>query len=137
MILVDSNILIDVHGNDARWAEWSIGQIEALTRTEILAINHIVVAEVSPRHRSIAAFHAMLRELSVLIEPFSDEAAFEAGLAFQSHRRNGSTTKSVLPDFFIGGHALVLGATILTRDPRFYRSYFPSVPLIAPQKAEK
>jgi predicted nucleic acid-binding protein len=42
----------------------------------------------------------------------------------------------VLADFFIGGHAQVAEATILTRDPRFYRTYFPSVPLITPDKAD-
>ena len=30
----------------------------------------------------------------------------------------------------------MLDATIITRDPRFYRSYFPSVPLITPDKAD-
>jgi hypothetical protein len=29
-----------------------------------------------------------------------------------------------------------LGATILTRDPRFYRTYFPEVLLITPNRAE-
>lgn len=136
MILVDSNILIDVYTNDARWAQWSIDQIVSLSRSEILAINHIVVAEVSPRLGSLAAFNAMLGEFSLSVEPINDEAAFEAGVAFQRHRKNGSETKSVLPDFFIGGHANVVGASILTRDPRFYRTYFPSVPIITPDKAE-
>jgi predicted nucleic acid-binding protein len=39
---------------------------------------------------------------------------------------------NVLPDFFVGAHAAVLGWPILTRDVRRYRSYFPSVDLIGP-----
>src|SRR6476659_1846149 len=37
-----------------------------------------------------------------------------------------------LPDFYIGAHAAVRGASLLTRDARRYRSYFPSLDVIAP-----
>jgi hypothetical protein len=37
-----------------------------------------------------------------------------------------------LPDFFIGAHAAVLGAPLLTRDSRRYADYFPTLELIAP-----
>lgn len=32
----------------------------------------------------------------------------------------------------IGAHAAVTGMSLLTRDPRRYREYFPTVQLIAP-----
>jgi predicted nucleic acid-binding protein len=35
------------------------------------------------------------------------------------------------PDFLIGAHAAVAGLTLLTRDARRYRRYFPKVRLIA------
>jgi predicted nucleic acid-binding protein len=39
----------------------------------------------------------------------------------------------VLPDFYIGAHAAVMQWPLLTRDAIRYRSYFPSVRLIAPE----
>ncbi|WP_353091866.1 hypothetical protein [Methylibium sp.] len=39
-----------------------------------------------------------------------------------------------LADFFIGAHAAVPGCPILTRDAGRYRSDFPSVSLIVPER---
>lgn len=60
-------------------------------------------------------------------------AAFLAGKAFVGYRRAGGRRRSPLPDFFIGAHAAVLGWPLLTRDPGRYRTYFPTVELIAPE----
>ncbi len=62
----------------------------------------------------------------------SRHALFLAGKAFQQYRSHGGPRLGVLPDFFIGAHAQVMGWTILTRDTRRYRTYFPTVPLITP-----
>ncbi|WP_290439252.1 hypothetical protein [Burkholderia plantarii] len=39
----------------------------------------------------------------------------------------------MLADFFLGAHASVLGARLLTRDVRCYRTWFPKLALIAPE----
>ena len=59
-------------------------------------------------------------------------AAFLAGKAFVDYRRRGGTRTSTLPDFFIGAHAAAGDLTLLTRDVARYRTYFPTVRLIAP-----
>jgi len=51
---------------------------------------------------------------------------------FRDYRRRGGTRTSTLPDFFIGAHAAVAGLTLLTRDARRYRTYFPRLRIIAP-----
>jgi hypothetical protein len=61
------------------------------------------------------------------------EAAFLAGKSFVSYRRRGGSKQSPLPGFFIGAHAAVCGYRLMTRDPARYRTYFPKLPLIAPE----
>jgi predicted nucleic acid-binding protein len=38
----------------------------------------------------------------------------------------------VLSDFLIGAHAEELNLPLLTRDPKMYRTYFPTLELITP-----
>ena len=59
-------------------------------------------------------------------------ALFLVGKAFLQYRRLGGARSGVLPDFFIGAHAAVEGRSLLTRNARHYRSYFPGVRLITP-----
>jgi predicted nucleic acid-binding protein len=58
---------------------------------------------------------------------------FLAGKAFVQYRRRGGAKTNVLGDFFIGAHAAVSGLPLLTRDTGRYRTYFPSVKLLAPE----
>jgi predicted nucleic acid-binding protein len=134
VIFIDSNVLIDIWGADQQWKTWSLDAVAKAADLSELRINQIILAEFAPRLVSLTAFLDRIASLDIVIEPFSDEAAYLAGVAFQKYRKSVRSEKSVLPDFFIGGHAQLLGAAILTRDSRFYRSYFPEVPLIAPEK---
>ena len=134
MILIDSNVLIDILGDDPKWFDWSLLQVAEAVATDSAVINHIVMAEVAPHHASLEWFLTKLLELQVNMLPINDEGAYAAGLAFRKYRRMRDGTKSVIADFLIGGHAEAVGSSILTRDPRFYRAYFPAVPLIAPIK---
>jgi predicted nucleic acid-binding protein len=57
---------------------------------------------------------------------------FLAGQALLAYRRRGGQRRSPLPDFYIGAHAAVRGYRLLTRDSARYRTYFPTVEVIAP-----
>ena len=59
------------------------------------------------------------------------EAAFLAGKACKRYRERGGRKTAPMPDFYIGAHAAVQGLTLLTRDARRYREYFPKLKLIA------
>ena len=64
--------------------------------------------------------------------PLPWEAGFLAGKAFLQYRRRGGVRSAPLPDFYIGAHAAIAGLPLLTRDARRYRTYFPTLELIAP-----
>jgi predicted nucleic acid-binding protein len=63
-------------------------------------------------------------------DPLPWEAAFVAGKAFLAYRRRGGSKTAPLPDFYIGAHAAVQGMDVLTRDPKRYATYFPTVKII-------
>jgi len=101
-----------------------------------LFANQIAIAEVGQRFPSLSTFRDELAPLGIELTMFGDDAAFEAGRAFVRYRRNrgADAPRLPLPDFFIGAHALTGGFSVLTRDARFYRTYFPTVPLITPEE---
>jgi predicted nucleic acid-binding protein len=74
----------------------------------------------------------MLVDFRVAHQPIPRSALFQAGKIYRRYRASGGTKTGVLPDFFIGAHALAAGLPLLTRDARRYRSYFPTVALITP-----
>jgi predicted nucleic acid-binding protein len=143
VILIDSNVLIDLLGTNEIWHQWSITTTANAGLTDKLVINPVVTAEVAPGFGSLEIFLQKVHIIGAEVLPLSNEAASLGGMAFQKYRERrkigqigNEQGSSILADFLIGGHAQALGATILTRDSRFYRTYFPSVPLITPDRAE-
>jgi predicted nucleic acid-binding protein len=132
MILIDTNILLDIVTDDPVWADWSQQQLSAAALSDRLAINPMVYGEFSSRFTRIEDIDALLASVAIVVAEMPRSALFLAGQAFKAYRRRGGPRTSVLPDFFIGAHATVVGAPLLTRDPRRYRSYFPTIELVAP-----
>jgi predicted nucleic acid-binding protein len=132
VVLVDTNVLLDVFENDPDWAAWSQNKLEAASTTDTLAINPIIYSELSIAFARIEELEAVIAEASLTIEPIPHEALFLAGNAFAKYRRARGIKRSVLPDFYIGAHAAVMQWPILTRDVSRYQSYYPSVALITP-----
>ncbi len=99
-----------------------------------LVINPIVYAEVSVSFARIEDLDDVLSDEAYVRAPLPWEAAFLAGKCFLEYRRRGGARRSPLSDFYIGAHAAVAGLPLLTRDARRYRTYFPSLHLLAPQE---
>ena len=137
MILVDTNVLLDVVGDHPQWADWSQQQLETAALRRRLVINAVIYAELSIGFRRIEEVEAVLERAQIKVEEIPREALFLAGKAFQRYKSRGGTRTGVLPDFFIGAHTAVLGIPLLTRDARRYADYFPKLELLAPKKGQR
>ncbi|MBK9445354.1 MAG: type II toxin-antitoxin system VapC family toxin [Betaproteobacteria bacterium] len=135
MLLVDTNVLVDVLENDPEWADWSIGQLRAQSKVHRLAINPVIYAELSLTFSTVEALDETIKDLGLSMIELPRPALFLAGKAFVRYRRQGGSKSNVLADFFIGAHAAVSRYPLLTRDTRRYSSYFSEVKLITPSIA--
>lgn len=131
-VLVDSNALLDLITGDPSWFSWSANAVEEAANSSRLVINPIIYGEVSVYYSRIEDLDDALPKSMFDREPLPYDAGFLAGKAFLSYRRRGGTRRSSLPDFFIGAHAAIAGYRLLTRDAARYRTYFPTLKLIAP-----
>ena len=132
MILVDTNVLIDVLEDEPQWADWSIAQLRAQAQIHALVINPIIYSELSLAFKTWEDLDETVRDLGLALQELPRPALFLAGKAFIRYRNAGGGKSNVLPDFFIGAHAAVQGMPILTRDAIRYRTYFPRVQLVTP-----
>ena len=132
MTLVDTNVLLDLVTADPVWADWSLAALDAADTAGPVWINDVVYAELSVRFAAIETLDLMLEQARIDLAPIPRPALFLAGKAFLAYRGAGGARTGVLPDFFIGAHAAIANWTLVTRDVARYRTYFPSVRLIAP-----
>lgn len=132
MILVDSNILIDIFSSDSVWLQWSMHELASWSEQGPFIIDEIIYAEISARATSQRELDAALTELDIELSRIPREALFAAAKAFQRYRARGGNRQNVLPDFFVGAHAQIAHLPLLTRDVKRYRTYFPEVELISP-----
>ncbi len=132
MTLVDTNILVDILDDNSLWADWSLSHMaEAGGRGELI-IDPVTYAELSMGFEDVRQLDFFIQRFAVRLAPTPRAALFRAGRAFLAYRRAGGSRTNALPDFYIGAHAETSDVPLLTRDVRRYRTYFPSVRLIAP-----
>jgi predicted nucleic acid-binding protein len=131
-VLVDSNVILDVFTEDRAWYGWSAAKLSECADTGILAINAVIYSEVSLRFETIEELDDALPVEFFERLPLPWEAAFLAAKCYVKYRSSRGARRSPLPDFYIGAHAAVLDMTLLTRDPKRYRTYYPRLRLISP-----
>ena len=119
MMLVDTNVLLDVLEDDPAWADWSVRQLRAQAQVHELFINPVIYSELSLAFESVKAVDEAIDDMGLSFQELPRPALFLAGRAFVKYRRRG-------------GMGAVLSCGILTRDGRRYRNYFPRVALVVP-----
>ena len=67
MILVDTNVLIDVLEDDPVWADWSIEQMRAQSKIHNLVINPVIYAELSQTFSTFEALDEVVEEMGLLM----------------------------------------------------------------------
>ena len=132
MLLVDTNVLVDVLQDDPQWANWSIGQLRAQASIHQLAINPIIYAEMSLSFSTLEGLDKTVSTLALELRQIPRPALFLAAKAYAQYRKRGGSKLQVLPDFFIGAHAAVESWPLLTRDASRFRTYFPTLEVVAP-----
>ncbi|MBE7184727.1 MAG: type II toxin-antitoxin system VapC family toxin [Methylobacterium mesophilicum] len=129
--LIDTNIFIDLFQGGPT-SHWSLDALERVGGDAPLLINPTIWAEIGGHFASETELDAAFDDLPIEKEQLPFGAAFLAGQAHLAYRLAGGTRERTLPDFLIGAHALHGGYRLLTRDAARYRTYFPSLTLIAP-----
>jgi predicted nucleic acid-binding protein len=131
--IVDTNVLVDLTLAGSAWHSWSRSQVVSAFKRGPVVINPIIYAEFSFRYEDIEQVERLLPQDEFRRENLPWPAAFAAAAAFRVYRASGGGREQVLPDFLIGAHAAIRGYSVLTRDSKGYRSYFPSLDLITPE----
>jgi hypothetical protein len=111
VVLVDTNVLIDLIAEESPWADWSGRQIAQVLNRGRAVINPVIYAEVSVGLPTQSAMDRKFPRDLYVREAVPFEAAFLAGKVFREYRQRGGRKLAPLPDFFIGAHALVAGYT--------------------------
>lgn len=131
-VLVDTNVWVDCIDEASPWHDWAIEQLQVCSERSPLHVNLVIYAELLIPGPDVRALDAMLDIYEALRSPLPWAAASLAAAAYAMYRRRGGSKHKPLPDFFIGAHAAVSNLSVLTRDPRPYKSYFAKLQVIAP-----
>ena len=138
MVAVDSSVLIDLLGEDAR-----ADAAEASLRLALVAgpvvVCEVVVSEVTAGLGHGAVVMDVVEEMGIRFSAIEQRAAIRAGEMQRRYnerlRQHGQApvTPRTIPDFLVGAHAMLQCSALITRDGGFFRDYFKGLKVIVPQ----
>ena len=123
---VDTNVLLDIFQADPRYASRSMQWIRDARKKGSIIVCDVVYGELVKGFSNEIKLYFGLRNLGINCSSIDKRIAYEAGRSWMSYRkRGGPRGLRGLPDFLIGAHAMIEADTLLTRDPKFYKTNFP------------
>lgn len=134
-VALDSSVLFDVWLPGQIHAESSASAIQSAFEEAQLCIAEPVYAELAACFPDRKRLDHFLDETGVEVEPVTRDGAWGAGKAYKAYRKSGGSRSRILADFLIAGHAISVGAQLLTRDRGFFRLYFKELELYHPSRA--
>ena len=85
MLLVDTNVLVDVLQNDPHWADWSIAQLRAQAKLHALVINPVIYAEMSLSFSTLEALDDVVSTMELELREIPRPALFLAARAYAQY----------------------------------------------------
>jgi predicted nucleic acid-binding protein len=153
---VDTSVLLDLLAGDKAAIEAGRSAlIDALGRGTAVTCP-VVYAELAGSFLDPDTVNRFLDTLQLQLDQFSREALVQAAVGWRRYVRSRaretqcsrcghraefqcpdcgapiSWRQHIIPEFLVGGHAAVQADRLLTRDPHYYRRYFPTVAIISP-----
>lgn len=137
MIAIDSSVLIDLIGGDARAGAAEDAVRAALTQGPVVACD-VVIGEVVAGLGSGSILMDALDDSGIGFAPLDLRSAVRAGEMQRRYKERLRVSKVAevprsVPDFLIGAHALMQCRALITRDAGFFRDYFKGLKLIVPK----
>lgn len=140
MIAVDTNVLIDLLGDDLRADAAESCVRDALTLGPVVVCD-VVVSEITAGLGHGAEIMDVVEDMGLRYSPVERRAAIRAGemqRRFNQRRNRAGGPRQAprtVPDFLVGAHALLQCDGLITRDAAFFRDYFKGLKLIVPAQA--
>jgi predicted nucleic acid-binding protein len=130
---IDTNILIDILEPDPVFGQTSKQALRSCLQEGSVIACEVVWAEVvtaySSKKKQVVD---ILSSIGIVYSPMTLEAALEAAAFWCAFRKKNTVRDRIVADFLVGGHALILGDRLLTRDRGFYRDYFKGLQIKSP-----
>ena len=138
MIAIDTSVLVDLIGGDARAPAAEEAVRSALSEGPVVACD-IVIGEVVAGLGQGSILLDALDGSGIAFSPLELRAAVRAGemqRRYKERLRSGKEPNAAprsVPDFLIGAHALLQCTGLITRDAGFFRDYFKGLKVIVPK----